>query len=148
MNWNSCWRVHRTRVTLLQYLSGTLRNGTRRVLGHVEYMDALMRTVDLVVLPSYYGEGVPRGLIEAAAMGLPIVTTDAPGCREIVDDGVNGFLVPVKDERALARKIEYLLENPEVCQRFGAAGRQKVLEEFDEQIVFQKTWAVYLAAGF
>ena len=123
------------------------REGLVKVLGQVEDMNALMHTVDLVVLPSYR-EGVPRGLIEAAAMGLPIVTTDAPGCREIVDDGVNGFLVPVKDEQALARKIGYLLENPEVCQRFGTAGRQKVLEEFDEQIVFQKTWAVYQAAGF
>jgi glycosyltransferase involved in cell wall biosynthesis len=124
------------------------KEGLVEVLGHVEQMDALMRTVDLVVLPSYYGEGVPRGLIEAAAMGLPIITTNAPGCREIVDDGVNGFLVPVKDEQALASKIEYLLDKPEICQQFGAAGRQKVLEEFDEQIVFQKTRAVYQAAGF
>jgi len=117
--------------------------GLVTVLGHVERMDAMMRTVDLVVLPSYYGEGVPRGLIEAAAMGLPIITTDAPGCREIVDDGVNGFLVPAKDEKALASKIEFLLDNPETCQRFGAAGRQKVLKGFDEQIVFARTWAVY-----
>lgn len=124
------------------------KEGLVKVLGHVEDMDAMMRTVDLVVLPSYYGEGVPRGLIEAAAMGLPIITTNAPGCREVVDDGVNGFLVPVKDEQALASKIEYLLDNPEVCLRFGAAGRQKVLEEFDEEIVFQKSWAVYQEAGF
>ena len=124
------------------------QEGLIKVLGHVEHMEALMRTVDLVVLPSYYGEGVPRGLIEAAAMGLPIITTNAPGCREIVDDGVNGFLVPVKDERALASKIECLLDNPEVCQRYGAAGRQKVLQEFDEDIVFQKTWAVYQETEF
>lgn len=123
------------------------KEGLLKVLGYVEDMDALMRTADLVVLPSYR-EGVPRGLIEAAAMGLPIVTTDAPGCREIVDNGVNGFLVPVKDEQTLAGKIEYLLDNPEVCLHFGAAGRQKVLEEFDEEIVFQKTYAVYQEAGF
>jgi glycosyltransferase involved in cell wall biosynthesis len=124
------------------------KEGLVKVLGHVENMAALMRTMDLVVLPSYYGEGVPRGLIEAAAMGLPIITTNEPGCREIVDDGVNGFTVPLKDEQALAKKIEYLLDNPEVCQRFGAAGRKKALAEFDEDIVFQKTWVVYQGAGF
>jgi len=117
-----------------------------RVLGHLEEMDRLMRTVDLVVLPSYR-EGVPRGLIEAAAMGLPIVTTDAPGCREIVEDGLNGFLVPMRDAGALSAKIEYLLDNPEVCRRFGAAGRKKVLEELDERIVFRETYAVYREVG-
>ena len=110
-------------------------------------MDRLMRTVDLVVLPSYR-EGVPRGLIEAAAMGLPIVTTDAPGCREIVEDGVNGFLVPVRDAMALSEKIEHLLDHPDLCQQFGAAGRKMVLHEFDEQIVFRETYAVYRELGF
>jgi glycosyltransferase involved in cell wall biosynthesis len=120
--------------------------GMVKVLGHVDDMDLLMRRVDLVVLPSYR-EGVPRGLIEAAAMGLPIVTTDAPGCREIVEDGVNGFLVPVKDAEALCGKIAHLLENPDVCRRFGAAGRKKVLAEFDEQMVFRETYAVYREVG-
>ncbi len=120
--------------------------GVVKVLGHVDDMTRLMRTVDLVVLPSYR-EGVPKGLIEAAAMGLPIVTTDAPGCREIVDDGVNGFLVPVGDAAALSSKIEYLLDTPDVCRRFGVAGRKKVLEEFDERIVFRKTCAVYQELG-
>lgn len=62
--------------------------------------------------------------------------------------GAFRFQVAVKDAQALASKIEYLLDNPEVCHRFGAAGRQKVLKEFDEQIVFRKTYAVYQAAGF
>ncbi|WP_133512492.1 glycosyltransferase family 4 protein [Candidatus Thiosymbion oneisti] len=116
--------------------------GVVKVLGHVEDMARLMHTVDLVVLPSYR-EGAPKGLIEAAAMGLPIITTDAPGCREVVDDGVNGFLVPVGDATALSDRIEYLLNTSDVCRRFGAAGRKKVLEEFDERIVFRKTYAVY-----
>ncbi len=121
--------------------------GLIKVLGHMDDMDRLMRTVDLVVLPSYR-EGVPRGLIEAAAMGLPIVTTDAPGCREIVEDGVNGFLVPVRDAMALSEKIEHLLDHPDLCQQFGAAGRKMVLHEFDEQIVFRETYAVYRELGF
>ena len=121
-------------------------SGLLKVLGHVEDMQQLMREVDLVVLPSHR-EGVPRGLIEAASMEIPIVTTDAPGCREIVDDGVNGMLVPVGDSAALARAIEYLYEHPQVCEAFGKAGRQKVLKEFDQDIVFQKTWDVYQQLG-
>lgn len=120
--------------------------GVVQVLGYVDDMADLLRTVDLVVLPSYR-EGAPKGLIEAAAMGLPIIATDVPGCREIVDHGVNGFLVPVRDAAALSRRIEYLLDTPDVCRRFGAAGRKKVLEEFDERIVFQKTYAVYQELG-
>ncbi|WP_041065651.1 glycosyltransferase family 4 protein [Thiolapillus brandeum] len=121
-------------------------SGLIKVLGHVDDLQYLMREVDLMVLPSHR-EGVPRGLIEAAAMGLPIVTTDAPGCREVVDDGVNGLLVPVGDGDALAHAIEYLLNNPDKCREFGAAGRKKVLREFDQKIVFALTGEVYRELG-
>ena len=120
--------------------------GVLKVLGHVDDLQYLMREVDLMVLPSYR-EGVPRGLIEAAAMELPIVTTDAPGCREVVDDGVNGLLVPVGDAEALAQAIEYLLDHPDKCREFGKAGRQKVLREFDQKIVFALTDQVYRELG-
>ena len=114
--------------------------GVVEVLGHVDDMPRLMRTVDLVVLPNSR-EGIPKGLIEVAAMGLPIVATDAPGCRDVVDDGINGFLVPVGDVAALSAKIADLLVAPDMCRQLGRAGRKKVLEEFDERIVFQKTHA-------
>ncbi len=123
------------------------KEGLVKVLGYVEDMDALMRTVDLVVLPSYR-EGAPRGVDRGCRDGFAHRDHGCARVPGIVDDGVNGFLVPVKDEQALANKIEYLLDNPEVCRRFGAAGWQKVLEEFDEEIVFRKTWAVYQEAGF
>ena len=100
-----------------------------------------------MVLPTYYGEGVPRSLLEAASMALPIITTDAPGCREIVADEKNGFLVPVEDAVTLAEKIEYLLDHPETCLRFGKAGREKVCKEFDQEIVFRQTWDVYRSLG-
>ncbi len=109
-------------------------------------MRQLMGEVDLMVLPSHR-EGVPRGLIEAASMELPIITTDAPGCREIVEDRINGILVPVGDAAALAEGIEDLLDNPEKCAEFGRAGRKKVVREFDQDIVFSKTWDVYRALG-
>jgi len=119
-----------------------VREGLVIAPGHEDDIQIMMKEMDLVVLPSYR-EGVPRGLIEAAAMELPIITTDAPGCREIVADGVNGYLVPIRDWQIMANKMEYLLDNADVCEQFGKAGRQKVLDEFDETIVFDKTFHVY-----
>jgi glycosyltransferase involved in cell wall biosynthesis len=113
------------------------------VLGHVDDILPWLHQVDVVALPSYYGEGVPRGLIEAAATGLPIITTDFAGCREIVDHGGNGLLVPCRDARALAEAIRYLHDKPAERERMGAAGREKVLNEFDERIVIAKTLEVY-----
>jgi glycosyltransferase involved in cell wall biosynthesis len=111
--------------------------------GHVDDMLQWLHQVDAVVLPSYYGEGVPRSLIEAAACGLPVVTTDAPGCREAVEHRTTGLLIPCRNSEALADAIRYLYENPAECARMGAAGRQRVLREFDESIVLTKTLDVY-----
>lgn len=98
---------------------------------------------DCIVLPSYYREGTPRTLLEAAAMARPIITTDAVGCREVVDDGVNGFLCKVRDAGDLAEKMEQMLSlSPERRSEMGLQGRAKMVAEFDEQIVIKK----YLAA--
>lgn len=112
-------------------------------LGHVDDMAALFRSVDVVVLPSYYREGLPKSLIEAAASGLPLVTCDAPGCREVVTDGVDGLLVPPRDADALARAIARLVDDVDLRARLGEAARAKALAEFDEKIVIAKTLAVY-----
>jgi glycosyltransferase involved in cell wall biosynthesis len=117
--------------------------GLITAIGHVEDMPTWFRQVDLAVLPSFYGEGVPRSLIEAAACGLPIITTDMSGCRDIVANGVNGLLVPARNAAALAEAIKFLYENPHKRAAFGAAGREKVLREFDETIVLKKTLDVY-----
>ena len=111
-------------------------------LGHVEHMAALFQSVDVVVLPSYR-EGLPKSLIEAAACGLPLVTCDTPGCREVVSDGVDGLLVPPRDADALAAAIQRLLDDQTLRQRLGQAARAKALAEFDERIVIEKTLAVY-----
>jgi glycosyltransferase involved in cell wall biosynthesis len=105
-------------------------------------MADLYRSVDIVVLPSYR-EGLPKGLIEAAACGLPLVTTDVPGCREVVTDDVDGLLIPAKDSAALAAAIVRLSEDPALRKRLGEAARQKVLAEFDERIVIEQTLNVY-----
>lgn len=97
----------------------------------------------IVCLPSYYREGVPRSLTEAAASGRAIVTTDAPGCREVVRHGVNGLLVPPRDPVALADAIQTLLENPQLRREMGRRGREIVENEFSSEIVIGKTLEVY-----
>jgi len=112
-------------------------------LGHVDDMAKLFGSVDVVVLPTYYGEGLPKSLIEAAACALPLVTTDVPGCREVVSDGIDGLLVPVRDGDALAQAIVQLQDDPELALRLGEAARAKAHAEFDERIVIQRTMDVY-----
>ena len=111
-------------------------------LGHVDDIPALFETVDMVALPSYR-EGLPKGLIEAGAFGLPLITTDVPGCREVVTHEVDGLLVPVRDAAALAAAIARLQDDPLLRARLGQAARAKVLAEFDERIVIERTFAVY-----
>ena len=121
---------------------GWVTEGLLQWLGHVDDMPALFASVDVVVLPSYR-EGLPKGLIEAGACALPLVTTDVPGCREVVTDGVDGLLVPVRDAGALATAIARLHDDPVLAARLGAAARQRALDEFDERIVIARTQAVY-----
>ena len=111
-------------------------------LGHVHDMPALYRSVDVVVLPSYR-EGVPKSLIEAGACGVPLITTDVPGCREVVVNGQNGFLIPVKDAHALANAIAELDDSEERRHKMGIKARQIAFEKFDEKIVLRQTLAVY-----
>ena len=112
-------------------------------LGEVDDVRPVVAGADIVALPSYYREGVPRVLLEAAAMGKPIITTDAIGCREVVEHGLTGLIVPVKDAQALAQSISLLLAHPEMRQEMGIAGRAKMKAEFDEKIVIDKTMDIY-----
>ncbi|HMM44746.1 MAG TPA: glycosyltransferase family 4 protein [Candidatus Macondimonas sp.] len=111
--------------------------------GYRQDMPEILAATDIVCLPTAYGEGVPRILIEAAACGCALIAADRPGCREIVRDGVNGLLVPPRDADALAQALETLLANPERCQRMGQAGRTRVIEQFTEAHVVAQTLAVY-----
>jgi glycosyltransferase involved in cell wall biosynthesis len=94
---------------------------------------------DCVVLPAQFREGTPRSLLEAAAMGRPIITTNTIGCRETVDDGVNGYLCIPNDAIDLSMKMERIIQLNDV-QRYemGRCGREKMELQFDEQIVIQK----------
>jgi len=118
--------------------------GDVEVLGHCEDMQALIEKADLVALPTYYGEGVPRILIEAAASGKPLVATDMPGCREIVLGKFNGLLVPPRDSHALAHAIREILPDDIRRARMGKHSRQLACDEFSEKQVINKTLQVYL----
>jgi glycosyltransferase involved in cell wall biosynthesis len=111
-------------------------------LGHVDDMAALFHSADVAVLPSYR-EGLPRSLIEAAACGLALVTTDVPGCRAVVRDGVDGLLVPVRDAAALAQAIERLDDDRALLRRLGDAAREHALAEYDVERVNARTLEVY-----
>lgn len=117
-------------------------DGLMQWLGHVDDMPALLRSVDIVALPSYR-EGLPKGLIEAAASGCALVATDVPGCREVVEHEVDGLRVPVRDGVALADAIERLVLDGALRARLGAAAREKAVELFDERIVVARTMDVY-----
>jgi len=107
-------------------------------------MAAVLARANIVVLPAYR-EGLPKVLLEAAACARAIVTTDVPGCREIVRSAVNGLLVPARDAIALAGAIATLLQSRELREQFGRAGRAIAVNEFAEEIVVKNTLALYRA---
>ena len=117
--------------------------GSIEWLGYQDNIPEIWAEAAIAVLPSYYREGIPRSLLEAASCGRPLITTDMPGCREIVTDGVNGFLVPPRDALALADALEKLVRDPDLRERMGRAGREMVLKDFTEQQVVWQTLHVY-----
>ncbi len=123
---------------LLNELSGT----NIQWLGPRDDILELLQDADVMVFPSYR-EGLPKSLIEAAAVGLPIITTDTVGCRECVDDGINGFLVPVGNPNRLADKMAELIDDPLLMKEMGKASRIKAEREFSLKMVIEKTFALY-----
>ena len=119
-----------------------LQSGNVTWLGHRDDIKEQIAMSDIFVLPSYR-EGVPRTLLEAASLAKPIVTTDAVGCREVVDDGDNGFLVPVGNAEELMQKIKGLAKDADLRKIMGENGRIKVLKEFDIKIVVEKYLEIY-----
>jgi glycosyltransferase involved in cell wall biosynthesis len=98
---------------------------------------------DVFVLPSYLREGIPRVLLEAAAMRLPLITTNVPGCNDVVEDGVNGFLTPARNPQALCEALVTLLARPDLRERFGHVSRQRAVERFDLSLVVAQTHRLY-----
>lgn len=110
--------------------------------GHVEDVAALLAASHVVCLPSYR-EGLPKALLEACASGRPIITTDVPGCRDVVREGENGLLVPVREAIALAAAMRTLEADGALRQRLGAVGRERAVREFSEPRIVQRTMDLY-----
>jgi glycosyltransferase involved in cell wall biosynthesis len=119
--------------------------GVVEYLGWVQDMPRLLAGSCIVCLPSYYGEGIPMALIEAAAAGRPIVTTDMPGCREAVHDGDNGLLVPPQNVPALAEALARLIEDPKLRREMGGRGRLRAEREFGAAHIIAQTLQLYAA---
>jgi glycosyltransferase involved in cell wall biosynthesis len=117
--------------------------------GHVEVLGfrsdvaALFAGAAIVTLPSYYGEGLPKVLVEAAACSRPVITTDMPGCRDAIEPGKSGILIPPRNVAALADAIVELLADPERRRRMGAAGRELAEREYSIEGVVAKHLAIY-----
>lgn len=126
-----------------EQLDDWISEGCVEWLGHRDDMPALMAAANIVTLPSYYGEGVPKVLLEAASTGRAIVTTDMPGCRETVEDGETGLLIEPKNAWALADGIEKLLKDKTLREDMGRKGRARIEKDFTIETVNAKTLAVY-----
>lgn len=112
-------------------LESYLSSGIVDYVGHVENVADYLIKSSVFVLPSFYREGVPRSTQEAMAIGRPIITTDAPGCRETVEDGINGYLIPPFNEDALADKMLKFIEQPELINKMGIESRRMAELKFD-----------------
>jgi glycosyltransferase involved in cell wall biosynthesis len=122
------------------------RQGMVEFLGHRDDMPELLRQVDIAVLPSYR-EGVPRFLLEAAATGLPLIASAIEGCRLVVQDGVNGLLVPPRDAAALAHAMLRLAQEPALCKCMGEASRAIAVRQFSEDLIIQQYLKLYKDHG-
>jgi glycosyltransferase involved in cell wall biosynthesis len=118
--------------------------GLVQCLGHVDDMPSLLGSVHVLALPSYYREGVPKSLIEGAATGVALITTNRPGCREVVtQDGVDGLWVEPRNAPALAACIARLDDDRDWLAQLGDRAREQALKKFDERLVIQQTLEVY-----
>ena len=128
------YKSHPTSITKRE-LDSWKKENIITYLGKTDRVENVLGKFDCIILPSYR-EGMSRVLLESASMGIPIITTNVPGCKEIVDENQNGFLCKVKDPFDLADKIERFIKlEPERRKQMGVYGRKKIESEFDEEIV-------------
>lgn len=111
--------------------------------GFCEDVNKLYNQSDVAVLPSYYGEGIPKSLIEAAACGLPIITTNLPGCRDTVIDGASGILVEPRSVESLETAMLFMINNPSVVESYGKASRRLAIDKFSVDVVVSHHLTAY-----
>ena len=112
------------------------KKGLIHFLGHREDIKDIYQESRIAILPSYR-EGLPKSLIEACACGLPIITTDVPGCMDVVENGINGIVVPARHPKLLAAAMEELLGNMSKCEQYGKNSRKKAESIFSESLIFK-----------
>jgi len=135
--------IHNPEAVPVEQLQQWDNEGVVEWWGHMDTMPEVYQQAAIICFPSSYREGLPKSLLEAASCARPIVTYDVVGCREIVVDGENGFLVPLKDEKALIKAVRNLLSDAKLRSRLGQAGRKMVLEEFSQEKVAAQTMQVW-----
>jgi glycosyltransferase involved in cell wall biosynthesis len=118
-------------------------NASVQMMGAVTNIPSVLRTMDIIVLPSLSNEGFPNAVMEAMAAGLPVVATDTGGTRELVQDGFTGYLIPPGDWTALSDRIGILCESAEARQKMGEAGRQRVVKGFTVERMARRFEALY-----
>ena len=134
--------AHNPAAISLEQLRDWSNEGVVEWIGRADDIPAELRRCHIACLPSYR-EGAPLSLLEAAASGRPIVTTDVPGCREVVHHERNGLLVPVRDARGLADALERLILDGDLRRRLGACGRERAEREFSSDVVNDKIISTY-----
>ena len=112
-------------------------------LGHRKDVLELLKQSHIMAFPSWYREGLPKSVIEAEAIGRPVVTTDSVGCRDTVIDGKNGYMIPIKDSDALAAALRKLIDNTELRQTMGKNAREFAVNKFDIKDVVKVHMDVY-----
>jgi N,N'-diacetylbacillosaminyl-diphospho-undecaprenol alpha-1,3-N-acetylgalactosaminyltransferase len=125
-----------------QFVDSASQRANLHFIGKRDDIREILCATDIFALPSYR-EGTPRTVLEAMAMGKPVITTDAPGCRQTVADGVNGFLVPPRDSRALAEAIGKLMGDAALRERMGREGRRMAVEIFSNDVVIRQILDLY-----
>ncbi len=117
--------------------------GAVEYLGHSNNVSAELLKADIYCLPTAYGEGLPKSILEALASGCAVITTDWPGCNEVIDHGTNGLLVPAKDVPALTNALIQLITDSEQVQTFGRNGRKTVEDGYGVELVVEKHLDIY-----
>lgn len=112
-------------------------------LGYCSNIPELLAQANIMCFPSYYREGVPKSLLEASAAGLPIVTTDSVGCRDTVEEGKNGFIIPPHSPKEIAKALDLLIQSKDLRERMGAYSRKKAENEYDVEEVAKKHLEIY-----
>ena len=127
----------------LQEISLICEESGVNYLGNRTDINKLLASASIFVLPSYYPEGIPKVLLEAAACGTPIITTDHPGCKDAVIESETAILVDIKNHQALGEAIQKLLDDPISLRNMGKAGRKLAEERFDEKKVISSHYRLY-----